>query len=77
MPYYPLSDLHYFLTHHDPPFQERIRMLIDVLVGLQQLHSRMAIHRDIKLKNIFLKQDRTCVVGDLGIATISVDTATS
>lgn len=77
MPYYPLSDLHHYLMHNHPSFQERMRMFIDVLVGLQQLHSRFIIHRDIKLKNIFITEDLTCVVGDLGVATTSLDSATS
>jgi serine/threonine protein kinase len=52
-------------------------MLIDVLVGLQQLHARFIIHRDIKLKNIFVSGDRRCVIADLGISTTSIDSATS
>lgn len=52
-------------------------MFIDILVGLHQLHSRFIIHRDIKLKNIFLTAEKKCVIGDLGIATTALDSATS
>lgn len=52
-------------------------MFIDILSGLMNLHSHFIIHRDIKLKNIFVDKDLRCVIGDLGIATKSIDTATS
>jgi serine/threonine protein kinase len=52
-------------------------MFIDILSGMMELHSRYIIHRDIKLKNIFVDQDLRCVIGDLGIATKSVDCAKS
>jgi serine/threonine protein kinase len=77
MPYYPNSDLHHFLSYNNPSFDERMRMFIDILVGLQQLHSRFIIHRDIKSKNIFVTEDRSCVIGDLGISTTSLDSANS
>lgn len=52
-------------------------MFIDILVGIMELHSRFIIHRDIKLKNIFVDENYKCVIGDLGIATKSSDSATS
>ena len=77
MPYYSNSDLHNYLSKNDLTLEDKIRMFIDILVGLQQLHSRFVIHRDIKLKNIFVDEDKRCVVGDLGISTSSLDTAKS
>jgi serine/threonine protein kinase len=52
-------------------------MFIDILSGMMELHSRYIIHRDIKLKNIFIDKELRCVIGDLGIATKSVDYAKS
>lgn len=52
-------------------------MFIDILEGMLALHSRHIIHRDIKLKNIFVEGHKRCVVGDLGISTKSVDYAKS
>jgi serine/threonine protein kinase len=52
-------------------------MFIDILVGLMELHSRFIIHRDLKLKNIFVDEDDTCVVGDLGLATVTEKDAAS
>jgi len=48
-----------------------------MIAGLNYLHSKRIIHRDIKLKNIFVDKNLRCVIGDLGIATKSIDTATS
>lgn len=52
-------------------------MFIDILSGMMELHSRYIIHRDIKLKNIFIDSNERCVIGDLGIATKSIDSAKS
>lgn len=52
-------------------------MFIDILSGMMELHSRYIIHRDIKLKNIFVDENVRCVIGDLGIATKSIDSAKS
>ncbi len=48
-------------------------MFIDILVGIKELHSRYIIHRDIKLKNIFVDNNQRCVIGDLGIATKTLE----
>lgn len=45
-------------------------MFLDILVGLKELHTRLIIHRDLKLKNIFVDQKGRCVVGDIGIAAV-------
>jgi len=54
MPYYPNKDLEDYLLTHDPSMEKRISMLIDILTGIQELHTHFVIHRDLKLKNIFL-----------------------
>lgn len=78
MPFYQQGDLEtYLLQHPDLSFQTRLNILIDILVGLMHLHARFIIHRDIKLKNIFVDQAGRCVVGDLGVATITEDAAIS
>jgi serine/threonine protein kinase len=35
---------------------------------LQYLHHKKIVHRDIKPQNIFLKDDETLKIGDLGVA---------
>jgi serine/threonine protein kinase len=45
-------------------------MFIDILVGVRELHARLIIHRDLKLKNIFVHCTGRCAVGDLGITAV-------
>jgi len=78
MQYYPKGDLEDFLLKNPKiDFRKRLKMLIDILVGLMELHSRFIIHRDLKLKNIFVDDQDNCVVGDLGIATVTEKSAIS
>ena len=41
------------------------------------MHSRLVIHRDLKLKNIFVEEGGRCVVGDIGIAAVYEGSMTS
>ena len=55
MKYYPKGDLeNYLIKHPFLNFKKRLRMFIDILMGLMELHSRFIIHRDLKLTNIFV-----------------------
>ena len=40
-----------------------------VLLGVKFLHERNIIHRDLKLGNLFLKDDMEVKIGDFGLAT--------
>ena len=71
MPFYSKGDLQdYLMKNRFLTFKERVKMFIDILVGLKELHSRLVIHRDLKLKNIFVEEGGRCVVGDIGIAAV-------
>jgi len=48
-----------------------MKMLVDILCGLTELHTRFIIHRDLKPANIFVDESGRCVVGDLGIAAVT------
>lgn len=38
------------------------------LLGLEYLHSKQIIHRDIKLLNLFMTKDKTIKIGDMGMS---------
>lgn len=39
-----------------------------ILLGVQYLHSKRIIHRDLKLGNLFLDDDLHVKIGDFGLA---------
>lgn len=43
-------------------------MSLDMLAGLNYLHSKRVIHRDIKLHNIIIGNDGRCKLIDFGLA---------
>ena len=72
MPYYSQGDLeNYLLNHPHIHLSDRIDLFFDILVGLKELHSLFIIHRDLKLKNIFVDGQGRGVVGDLGVARVT------
>lgn len=50
------------------PESEMARYLAQAVRGVQYLHARHVIHRDIKLGNLFLSEDDAVKVGDFGLA---------
>ena len=43
---------------------------IQICLGLQYLHSKSVLHRDIKSANVFLTHDGLAKIGDLGVAKL-------
>ena len=48
---------------------ERFQILRDVVRAMSTIHSRGALHRDIKTTNLFVMEDGKVKVGDFGLAT--------
>ena len=46
---------------------------IKICLGLNYLHKRRILHRDIKTYNIFLTENDNIRIGDLGVAKVSRD----
>ena len=47
---------------------------LQALLGLQHMHNRGILHRDIKSLNLLLDADRQVKIADFGIATVSQHT---
>ncbi|TRY77972.1 hypothetical protein TCAL_06449, partial [Tigriopus californicus] len=71
-----LGSLYDFLRRHVVSVQRGLEMCLNIATGLAHLHmdivgthGKPAIaHRDLKSKNVLIKQNGICVVGDLGLA---------
>lgn len=56
-----------------------LKLVIDILAGLDHVHSRKIIHRDIKPENILLSQDSTGLIArisDFGMSRLSHELCT-
>lgn len=51
-------------------FSRRVRMALDCARGMQHLHERQLIHRDLKSLNLLVSEDFTVKVADFGLARI-------
>jgi serine/threonine protein kinase len=56
------------LTEGPVPVDALVRLGSDVCAGLDALHQRGIVHRDVKAGNILLDSDGTAVLGDFGLA---------
>ena len=78
MDFYPGGSLHDFLRTHVLDLQALCDLASSASSGLAHLHGEIVInqvvvkpsiaHRDLKSKNILVKPDGTCAIGDFGLA---------
>eukprot|EP00117_Sycon_ciliatum_P004945 scpid27601/ scgid9095/ Beta-adrenergic receptor kinase 1; G-protein-coupled receptor kinase 2 len=63
------GDLHYHLTQHGPFTEDEVKFYVaEISLGLDHLHSRSIVYRDLKPSNILLTDDGHCRISDLGLA---------
>eukprot|EP01094_Clydonella_sp_ATCC50884_P029918 TRINITY_DN955_c0_g1_i1.p1 TRINITY_DN955_c0_g1~~TRINITY_DN955_c0_g1_i1.p1 ORF type:complete len:285 (+),score=78.48 TRINITY_DN955_c0_g1_i1:1-855(+) len=55
------------------PWDLRVQMAVDAAQGMNYLHSRKVIHRDLKPQNFLVNDKWTCKIADFGISTIKPD----
>lgn len=46
------------------------KFFIEMCLGLQYLHAKKILHRDIKTINMFLTRENKIKIGDLGVAKL-------
>lgn len=74
--YHEHGSLFDYLEHHTFDAQAMVKIALTIVTGLAHLHmdimgtqGKPAIaHRDLKSKNILVKSNGTCAIGDLGLA---------
>jgi hypothetical protein len=65
----PGDTLHDLVRRRGPlPSEEAVARALDVIAGLQEVHRRGIVHRDVKPSNCFLDHDGRVKVGDFGLA---------
>lgn len=65
MEYCPNGDLRNYVKHHKVDF---VKIGVDVLSGLRDLHNEGKVHRDLKPENVLLRENCSAVLTDFGIA---------
>lgn len=78
MEYCEKGDLSKLIKSRTKPFAEpRIwEIFLQICLGLEHLHRVKVLHRDIKTMNLFLFDEKSIRIGDLGIARVLSSTTT-
>lgn len=75
MEYCEKGDLSQLIKKQMLPENKIWKYFIQTCMGLEYLHSKQILHRDVKALNIFLSNDDSIRIGDLGVAKILNNTA--
>src|SRR5688572_31885988 len=75
MKYYKLGSLKDYITKnfYNIKWNEKLKMLIYIIQGLNHLHNQKIMHRDFHSGNILYENDFDIVISDLGISKSSID----
>ncbi|KAL1514236.1 hypothetical protein ABEB36_003524 [Hypothenemus hampei] len=82
--YHPLGSLYDYLNYRTLSHSQLITMCFSILNGLVHLHTEIVgtcgkkpalAHRDLKTKNILVKNSGVCVIADFGMAVAHVQAA--
>lgn len=73
--YWDKGDLHTYLSslNHYLDEDQIWTFFIQIMLGVNHLHSQNMLHRDLKSLNIFLTGNNEIRIGDLGSATQSLE----
>lgn len=69
MEYFPTGDLSHQIASGISTSQA-VNYIRQITYGLEMIHSRNIVHRDIKPRNILLREDNTLAISDFGIARV-------
>ena len=63
------GDLHYLLSQHGVFTEKEVKFYAaEVILGLEHMHSRSIVYRDLKPANILLDEHGHVRISDLGLA---------
>jgi len=62
------ANLYYYLHQYKPKLREVLQIIISVADALSYAHSRGILHRDLKLNNILMRENKTATLIDFGLA---------
>lgn len=51
-------DLDSFIQKKELKLKEKLKILMDIARGLEEMHGKKIVHRDIKMKNILIKNEK-------------------
>uniref|UniRef100_A0A8D2DVI2 Anti-Muellerian hormone type-2 receptor n=1 Tax=Sciurus vulgaris TaxID=55149 RepID=A0A8D2DVI2_SCIVU len=76
---HPKGSLCHYLTQHTSDWGSSLRMALSLAQGLAFLHEERwqdgqykpgIAHRDLSSQNVLIREDRSCAIGDLGLALV-------
>ncbi|XP_067385630.1 anti-Muellerian hormone type-2 receptor [Emydura macquarii macquarii] len=76
---YPAGSLRHFLSQHVSAWDGTVRLALSLARGLAFLHEELwqdglhkpsVAHRDLSSQNVLVREDRSCAIGDFGLAVV-------